>query len=123
MFFSDRAMDIIVNDTNTKWTAYGRPTGSLITGKRYGEIFAHSFYPTDIDKHLEKLFYIVDLFNQKIIKRCIGWEHYRAMQGITGKEVRTHKIYNDFTVIDDWTEDFDHPEDFDSFLAHYNNRL
>jgi len=122
VFFTEQAMDKIVNDTNKSWTVYGRPARSSITGKLCGEIFAHSFYPNDIDRHREKLFYIIDLYKQKIINRCIGWEHYRAMQGAVGEEIKKHKIYNDFTVINDWTEDFDFPKDYKNFIERWNNR-
>ena len=123
VFFTEQAIDKIVNDTNKAWTVYGRPTSSVITGKRYGEIFAHSFYPTDISRHREKLFYIIDLFNKKIIDRCIGWEHYRAMQGIVGEDIKKHKIYKEITIINDWTEDFDHPNDFDNFMLHWTKQF
>jgi hypothetical protein len=122
VFFSEAAIDIIVNDSKKTWTAYGRRGASKITGKQGGEIFAQSFYPNDIDRHREKLFYIIDLYNQGVINRCIGWEHYRAMQGATGVNVKKHKIYQDFTVIDDWTEDFDWPQDHVRFLERWNSK-
>jgi hypothetical protein len=116
VFFSDQAIDLIVNDTDQNWKVYGRPTGSTITGKRYGELFAQSFYPEHLTRHKEKLFYIIDLFNNGVINRCIGWEHYRAMEGVEGNNVSIHKIYRNFSIINDWTDDFDCAEDYTTFI-------
>jgi hypothetical protein len=116
VFFSDQAIDLIVNDTDQNWKVYGRPTGSTITGKRYGELFAQSFYPEHLTRHKEKLFYIIDLFNNGVINRCIGWEHYRAMEGVEGNNVSIHEIYRNFSIIDDWTDDFDCAEDYTTFI-------
>jgi hypothetical protein len=111
-----------VYNNNTKWHVYGRPDGSKLTGKKYGEIFAQSFYPIDLKNHEEKLFYIIDLYKNKIIKRCIGWEHYRAMQNVAGSDLNLHKIYNDFFIIDDWTDDFDSPNDYENFIKNWKNK-
>lgn len=119
VYFTEQAIDIIVNDTDADWKAYGRPNPSNITGKKCAEIFAHSFYPADIDRHRQMLLYIIELYNQGKINDCRGWEHYRAMHGARGAEVGEHKIYGNFAVIDDWTEDFDRPKDYIRFCQHW----
>ena len=121
VFFTENAMDSIVNFQNTEWTLFCRFGKSKITGTNWGECFAQSFYPTDIESHKENLYYIADLRRRNIINRCGGWEHYRAMQGHREKEVKDHRHRNGkFFQIDDWTEDFDHPSDYDRFMERWN---
>jgi len=118
VFFTDSAMDSIVNFPSTEWTLFCRFNKSKITGTNWGECFAQSFYPKDIESHRENLYYIADLHRRNIISRCGGWEHYRAMQGYREKEVNDHRHRDGkFFQIDDWTEDFDHPSDYDRFMA------
>jgi hypothetical protein len=119
VYFTEQAIRVIVNDTDTNWKVYGRPTPSNITGKKCAEIFAHSFYPADIDRHRQMLFYIIELYNQGKINDCRGWEHYRAMHGARGAEVDKHEIYGNFTVIDDWTEDFDKAKHYIRFCQRW----
>jgi len=118
VFFSEEAMTKIVSCDRTTWTVFGRPSGSKFTGTPYGEIFAHSFFPNDILKHKECLEILVDAVKKKDAKKGSGWEHYKVMQGIRGRDIRRSKIIIDenFVEIDDWTEDFDFPEDYDNFI-------
>jgi hypothetical protein len=123
VFFTEYAMDSIVNFEGKDWTLFCRFDASKITGTRWGECFAQSFYPKDIEKHKEKLYYIADLKRRNIIKRCGGWEHYRAMQECQEDEVRNHKNRNGkYFEINDWTDDFDYAEDYDRFIKRWNNR-
>ena len=121
VFFTDDAMDSIVNFERIEWTLFCRFKRSSITGTRWGECFAQSFYPADIPSHEEKLYYIADLKRKNIISRCGGWEHYRAMNDQTDERVRRpHKKYDKYVEINDWTEDFDTPEDYDRFMENWN---
>jgi NDP-sugar pyrophosphorylase family protein len=122
IFFTEESIDKIVNDQDKNWKVYGRFGGSKFTRKGHGELFGQSFYPEHIKNHREKLFYIIELVNKKIINRCIGWEHYRAMQGAENEAVSHHKMYQGFDSIDDWTDDFDGPEDYDRFIKNWENR-
>jgi len=122
VFFSEAGIRKIVNDDSTTWMVYGRPYKSSYTKKKYGEIFANSFYSSNIKQFKTNLFYIADLCKRKIIKRCIAWEHYRAMSGARGKQLEKHIVYKNFTVIDDYTDDFDYPKDYDTFLERWKTR-
>lgn len=119
VFFTDQAMDSIVNYTNKDWTLFCRFTGSVFTGSKFGECFAQSFYPSEIELHKEKLLFVAESVNKKHLKKSGGWEHYRAMNGVSGRELRQHLIYEKYFVIDDFTEDFDFPEDYDRFIQRW----
>jgi len=123
VFFTEYAMDSIVNFEGKDWTLFCRFDSSQYTGTGWGECFAQSFYPKDIEEHKEKLYYIADLKRKNIIDRCGGWEHYRAMQGYRDHEVKEHlhrkgKVFE----INDWTDDFDHPTDYERFIENWKNR-
>lgn len=122
VFFTDNAMDFIINFKSSEWTLFCRFDKSSLTGTKWGECFAQSFFPSDISLHEEKLYYIADLKKRNIINRCGGWEHYRAMNGALEKQVNKHKRYQKHFIIDDWTDDFDYPEDYDRFIKKWNNK-
>jgi hypothetical protein len=120
VFFTDAAMDSIVNYKNTDWTLFCRFSGSLFTGSKSGECFAQSFYPNDIELHKEKLLLVVESVNKRHLKKSGGWEHYRAMNNVVGRDLRKHSVYEKYFLINDWTEDFDFPEDYDRFINRWN---
>lgn len=115
-YFTEEAMDTIVNFDKREWTLFCRPNESKITGTPWGECFVQSFYPEHIQKHEEKLHEIAELKKSELIKRCGGWEHYRAMVGIDPKK---HRMTTNFVKIDDWTDDFDYPKDFDEWMRRW----
>lgn len=121
-YFTDDAMDKIVNYKGEKWMLFCRPDASKITGTKWGECFAISFLPHQNIECEEKLHYIAELKKTDVITRCGGWELYRAMTGRVGEKVRRpHTMIETDTagyiVIDDWTDDFDYPEDYDTWSA------
>ncbi len=116
VYFTDEAMDTIVNYKEKDWRLFGREGASEHTGCGWGECFAQSFYTEHIEKHREMLHKIRDDYKAEKIYRCGGWEHYRAMEGF---DLTEHKIGDKFYEIDDFTEDFDTPEDFTNFIKNY----
>lgn len=120
VFFTDDAMSKIVSSEIESWRLFCRFGKSDITGTPYGECFAQSFYPADIPRHRKELKYIAKLRANRVITRCGGWEHARAMHGARGKKVRDHRPYPGYIEIDDWTDDFDKPEDYDRFMKYWN---
>lgn len=118
VYFTEAAIFRIVKDPDPNWRIYCRLHPSKYTGCKYAELFAQSFYPKDIDLHREKLLYLVKLKEEGIIQRASGWEHYHAMNGETnGSVLRVKpKIFANAINIDDWTEDFDFPEDYIQFI-------
>lgn len=119
VFFTEAAMDTIVFSQTEDWRLFCRFDASQLTGTPYGECFAQSFYPKDIDRHREKLLYIAKLKGANTIQRCGGWEHYRAMQGLKGRDVGLHQRLPGRVEIDDWTDDFDSRQDYDRWMANW----
>jgi hypothetical protein len=131
VYFTEDAISKIVNYDSAEWTLFCRLKNSIITGSDWAECFAQSFYPNSIEKHENMLNYIARLSKEKIIKRCGGWEHYRAMQGKEGKHVvpignkenrNSIEDLGNVIEIDDWTEDFDFPSDYDRFIERWNHK-
>lgn len=122
VFYTDQAINTIYSYPCKRWKVFGRYGISRFTKKRYGELFAQSFWPEHLPKHEAALLYIKDLKEKGIIKRAIGWEHYRAMSGATGAKVSRHVLYEPtFVEINDWTDDFDTPEEYERFKRLYTN--
>lgn len=120
VYFTDDAMDKIVASKIKRWRLFCRFGKSSITGTPYGECFAQSFYPIDITRHRKALEYIAQLREGNVINRCGGWEHARAMHGARGRAVRAHRKYPGYIEINDWTDDFDKPQDYDRFIENWN---
>lgn len=117
VYFTEDAMDTITGFAAKEWTLFGREGASKITGTPWGECFAISFYPEDHERMYGKLKYIAELYKTGVINRCGGWELYRAMTGREGKKVRhPHTITTNFVEINDWTEDYDTPQDYENWL-------
>jgi hypothetical protein len=117
VYFTEAGMARICEYTGTEWTLFCRRDSSKYTGTPWGECFAQSFYPADIPKHEAALHRIAKLYKAGIINRCGGWEHYHAMIGLPDHQVRSTIFKGNFVEIDDFTDDFDYPEDYDRFLA------
>lgn len=115
-YFTDEAMDMITGYKPERWVLFCRPEASEITGTPYGECFAQSFYTKHHRKHEAKLHYIARLFKAGTISRCGGWEHYRAMTGRKGADVEKHEMSTHYVEVNDWTDDFDYPDDYENWL-------
>lgn len=113
VFFTEEAMETIFRYKKREWALFARENGSDITGTPWGECFAQSFYPEHMPEHLSSLNRIAYERREGIINRCGGWEHYRAMVSVPLNE---HKINGHFIEINDFTDDFDYPEDYDRFI-------
>jgi len=115
-YFTEKAIDTILNYQPKEWTLFCRPGKSMITGHKWGECFAQSFYPEHLEKHEENLHQIANLWKRGKIKRCGGWEHYRAMVGLN---LTKHRMSTNYIEINDFTEDFDSANDYDLWIARY----
>lgn len=118
VYFTDEAMAKIVSRRDHGWIlfVFGRAFESNFTGKPYGECFAQSFDSSQIPEHLAGLRRVVDLYSKGVIKRCGGWEHYRTMIGIPDYLMNEHLVGSKFIDINDWTDDFDSPAEYDKFM-------
>src|ERR1019366_5619970 len=121
VYFSDDAMQWVMEFQPREWALFARFGRSKLTGKKYGECFAHSFFPEHIAGHMAGLQHIVSAYSRGEIKRCGGWELYRQMERLPLEE---HQRKGRFVEIDDWTEDFDCPLDYDRwFTSRYGRGL
>lgn len=107
-YYTEDAMNKILYDD---FNFYGRKGGSLITGKPYEEIFA---VKGDGDKIRECVEKVRELYKEKKIKRCIGWELYEAYHNLP----ITYPVpsFEFLGEINDETEDFDSPEDYEEYI-------
>lgn len=119
VYFTDKAMRTICTYAHRDWLLFARPYGSEVTGCPWGECFAQSFFEDHIPEHLRTLALAVDLHHDKRIRHPSGWQHYRAMTGLP-VEYWDRPFYGDRLVpINDFTEDFDSKEDYETFMRHW----
>lgn len=114
VWWSEEAIaDVVANDS-AEFHVWYRPSGSTITGKDHGEFFAHAFLPHEHDREEAACYRVVDLYRRDLIpwKDTGAWTHYRAMLGIPDEMVHGWHDGRNATLVDDWTDDFDHPRDF-----------
>ena len=114
VWFSEDAVKQISEYKDKDWILFGRFGKNKLTGGDGGECFAQSFYPEGIEEHHNSLNKIVTAYKHKLLKRNGGWEHYRAMIGfaICPYHIEAGRFYQ----IEDWTDDFDSPEDYNQWI-------
>lgn len=141
VWFSNHAMETIIGYEKINWVFFGRRERSLYTGKFCRELFAVSFYP----KNHEYLYAGLMLLANKNYEEdnCFhqiagGWSLYNLLnnQNIYEHNVRWNTEtefpspnnapiipeYKHFVNIDDFTDDFDFPCDYDNWIERWNNR-
>lgn len=111
VYFTSEAVKTIMRNTDSL-KFFLRTGANETTGARYKEIFAVSFDQTMAPKIGQDLLYLVSM-NQA--QRQAGWDLYRYVVGPTASG-----LFNNphFIEINDWTEDFDFPEDLDIWETH-----
>ena len=114
IFFTEEAMErIFVYKPAKEWQVYGREHGSDFTGKIWEEWFCLSFLPENHKLIEETLYTIREQRKNGEIKKAGGWEFYRTL--------KKSDTENHFIEIDDFTEDFDFPRDYDEWYARYES--
>jgi len=115
VWFSEDAISKVFRESDEEWTAFGRSGPSGFTGCRWGELFAQRF--TSVEEHEEKLLRLDAMYREGTCRRkASGWAHYRLM---IGGDPQVHGVGPRFVEIDDFTDDFDYPDDFNAWLANY----
>ena len=107
VWYSAAAMDAICSD-GPEPRLFARFTGSTITGKRYGEIWANSFLPEHHAETERLLGAVLQLKRRRKIRRAGWWECYCLAHDKLGV-IADH---GDAVVVNDWTEDFDKDDDW-----------
>ncbi|MEE3239774.1 MAG: NTP transferase domain-containing protein [Pseudomonadota bacterium] len=110
VFFSDFAIDVLLSFTSNSINFTGRLTASRVTGCEYQEIFGVSFNSTHNDE-VELLMLEADIKSS----RPAGWQFYKAAANkyAIGESVSFSGVV--FNHIDDFTEDFDFPYDYEKW--------
>jgi hypothetical protein len=111
---------VLLTHPVTPITFFGREKGSNITGKGWGELWAVRF--ADKTLAITAMTTVRDLYqewrsgNKRYlhISSAGGWEWYRQIAGLPLDE---HTIGDHFVEINDFTEDFDFPFDYDRWKA------
>jgi choline kinase len=115
VYFTDEAVEKVMTYSGS-WKYFCRPWESKITGKNCKEIFA-IYVPVQDQKFVaDSIRNIADLQTS-----TGGWSLFRKLTlNISNKgrdEDRRMFEAGCHVVIDDWTEDFDYPEDYDTWLS------
>ena len=117
VWFTDIAIQQIFNENSENWLAFGRSSPSELTGCPYGEIFAHKF--TNVEKHIRALKLLDKLYRLKLCNaNASGWA---LLQIISNEDPNIQTVGKNFVEINDFTEDFDFPKDYERWIA--NRRL
>lgn len=119
VYYTENAIKTIVNEERGSFTYFGRFGASKVKG--HSELFAIKV--KDREKFNEACMYIRKGLEKGTIKRGIGWETYKYL---SGKDVNMSMLefknwmneeHPFFVKINDDTDDFDSPEDYDNFIG------
>jgi len=118
VYFTDQAVEEIMTYSGD-WKYFCRPWPSKITGKNCKEIFA-IYIPPQSHRHVKES--IREIANLQTATG--GWSLFRQLTlGRHGKGADEDKAMFELghhIVIDDLTEDFDYPSDYDNWLRAKN---
>ena len=112
VYFSEDAIKKIANCETDTFLFFGRHASSLNkTGKQWEEIFAIKAGKADYLR--EGCAFIREGLIEGSVWRGGAWELYRKMVGLP---LSKNELKGNFETIDDETEDFDFPEDYDRWM-------
>jgi hypothetical protein len=117
VYFTEAAMARIMGWDGPAWTWFCRMNRSEITGSPWGEGFAVGFLPDARAPYFSAICAVRGLFEARLIRRTKGWEVARYLGGARGAAVREHVRHPCFVEIDDETNDFDRPIDYEAWHA------
>jgi hypothetical protein len=92
---------------------YRRPWASEITGHPWDESFAVTFWPDDHQRVRDLAYIIAERWKRGELLKTHIRTHYAAHLGVNLDDVTVLIGTPNQTVIDDWTDDFDYPDDYD----------
>lgn len=101
-------------DNRDAWHAFARFGASATTGCDHRELFAFAVDPELLDDFEAALHRCVDIARRGEMGGWSGgWQAYAAMAGAPDDEVgQRFRPRGHITEIDDWTDDFDRPQDW-----------
>jgi hypothetical protein len=116
-YLTDHAVDALLAAPG--WV--GRADASTVTGCPWGELFGVTVAPETHGQVAAAILRVRHALIHHEIPRGGGWEVYRATQGLD-LHPDAHEIAHDFTDIDDWSDDFDLPEDYRRWMERWLSR-
>lgn len=116
VFYTQAALRTICQAQPLHCTFIGRPGPSALTGCPYEELFGFILPVSEHGRVRLAMARVRDALRHGEIKSCGGWALYRHLQGLP---LRKRRYPANFLVIDDFTEDFDFPEDYDRWIQNY----
>ena len=119
VFFTEDAMDRICAMAPRECTFIGRSKASKITGCPYQELFGFTLLPENHVRVDQSIARVKQALATGEIKGCGGWSIYRHLQGL---RLRNRRCPRNFLDINDFTEDFDVPQDYDRWIERYEGR-
>ena len=121
VFFTEAAMDTICSYAGEAFAFFGRPRPSQCTGHLWQEMFALVIPPASREHLQRTMIEVRDMLDDKQIRRGGGWECYRHACGLTPVCVYDVKsdVADHFVEIDDFTDDFDTPYDYEQWFWRY----
>lgn len=120
VYFTDEAIEIIMTNKDS-WRYFCRSKPSTLTGKNAKEIFAIGFEAKDAPTIASA---IKRLYNSNTVTG--GWSLFRELTlGRHNVDLKDVKMFEKgmHVEIDDWTEDFDYPEDLTTWEANRRRLL
>lgn len=113
-YWTQDAIKKVLNYNKKEWFMFGRPRISKITGCRYASLFAVVLWNHEHETFQKHLLKIVKEYHEGKLKRTQGWELYRSILGFPPTDIMLFNGH--FKLIDDFTQDFDFPEDYERFI-------
>lgn len=117
VWFTHKAISKILNAQFDDYIFIGRKDKNIVTGLKYGELWGLSFKREAYLTIIQALAEVNNLLTIKKIARAGGWQIYKHMQDL---DQGAHAIKNNFLEINDLTEDFDTPEDYEGWKEFYD---
>ena len=116
-YFTEDAMDkVCAIYESSRCQFIGRSKASKHHGCPYEEQFGFSLLPEHHAEVSAAIEHVKQALQSGVIKGCTGWATYRHLHGLP---LRKHKIRGDFVEIDDFTDDFDFPIDYERWKTHF----
>jgi hypothetical protein len=119
VYFTNDAMDRICAMAPKECTFIGRSKKSQITGCPYQELFGFSLLPENHAAVDQSIARVKHAMATEEIKVCAGWSIYRHLQGLP---LRKRRCPKNFLDINDFTEDFDFPWDYEKWIERFEGR-
>lgn len=115
-FYTDEAMAKILDHQGREPCLFARFRKSRLTGKPWPEPFANSMMPRDREAHFLALTTVHDMAADGIIPRAGLWEAYKLQHKALLPFRWDQRNLGNAVEIDDWTEDFDSPADYERWM-------